>query len=569
MGVRLFSGILEITNQQQFLIVILLTVAAWGLVSFAHHSIFKSSIADWVRTATWKGPLLCVACVLVIRGGLVPIMGIPQPKIHDEFSMQLTGDTFAHFRLTNPTPAASHHFETFHENMVPTYNSKFWIGHGMVLAIGQVIFHEQWVGIFVATALMAGSICWGLQPFVGASWAFFGGLLCALRIGVLSYWMNSYWGGSLAALGGALALGGVARLMRNTVSRRVATLLGLMIGLGLALMGTTRPFEGTLFSTPLALWAVAELWRSRNVPESRSRLLRAFVSTSCVVGAVLVFLAYYNYRTTGDIALTPYSVYEARYASGPLFLWGSPKSVPAYTNAMMRDFYQNWEMEFYSVTRTRNGFLYSEEFRRVQLWVFFIGSILSIPLLVGIAVSMFRPRLRILLWCGIATFLAYSVTVFFQPHYFAPATVIVYGVIAAGLQQMWQSRSSLMKSLTGSICCVSLVFALVDSFNSIYVSEADRPNRTLVSKWVGSLPGKHLIVVSYTPGHATHYELVFNGADFATEKILWARALGPAEDQELCRAYPDRMFWDVTTNDHKLIVAPSSLCQKQRPAVGN
>ncbi|HYK04161.1 MAG TPA: hypothetical protein VE974_20590 [Thermoanaerobaculia bacterium] len=459
--------------------------------------------------------------------GVVAFNGIPRPLIHDDYAVLLGGEMFANGRASYPTHPLWPHLESFHVLQVPSYASKYPLGNELVLAFGLRLSGIALLGSWLVAAAACAAIFWALLPALPPWWAFAGGVAAAIHPLMLN-WSESYRGGGLAALGGALLFGAALRIAHEPRVRD-----GAIAGAGLALLAVSRPYEGLILAAACAI-AVHRVH------------FRTMLAAVAVASLGLLAIAAHNRAVTGSFTTLPWTVYARQYDSAPQFVWQADRPVPQYRNEEFRFVWERMHRRSYERMLEPGG-LRDELLRRVDfiatmvvndpenrrpalLFPLFLVPFLLLPFVLRedrnariaaavVAIGLLAP---------------FTIWVFRLTHYLAPLAAPV-----AALMLLLVRRLAATPRGQRFAIAIAIVFAVNAAMTLSWWSkraEGMEPVRQRLVQQAGG--GKHLFIVA-----PDAHGLVYNGADIDAARVVWARDLG--DNRALLAYFKDRKQWRV------------------------
>ena len=546
---RLFYSFLPLHNPigfgaADFIEITLALVLAGAALAWAK---WAARAERFASNVAWSMAILAVLPV-VLRLAMLHTSPIPSPLGADDFSYLLLGDTLAHFRLTNPVHPMHRFFETFFILQEPSYSSIYPLGPGLALAFGQMVFRQPWAGIALSTAAFTSLCYWMLRAWTKPGWALVGGVLAVIQFGPFSHWMNTYWGGALAAAAGCLVFGAMPRL-RDRWRTRDAVLLGI----GLAIHLLTRPFESILLGLSVILFFAPLVAKQRD-------LLRAASIAAMIVGPALGLMLLHDKKVTGSWTTLPYALCRYQYGVPSTFTF-QPNPVPH--NQLTREQQISYDVQSFvhgPGTDTISSFLERLAGRARFYRFFFLPALyLALP---AFSWSLRDRRMRYVLFTLLIFFVGTNVYGYFYAHYVAGVTCLFLLVTVVSLENL--SRLKISGHLVGPDAVRVILFLCGAHFlfwfgvqlasNQDFakdleryqtwdeVNHGDLDGRLGVNRQLAQYPGRQLVFVRYWPKH-TLTEWVYNSADIDRQSVVFARDLGAEENEKLLAYYPDRATW--------------------------
>ena len=375
-----------------------------------------------------------------------------------------------------------------------------------------------------------------LRAWLPPRWALVGGLL-AVAHPLLLQWGQNYWGGALAAAGGALLIGAFPRLWR-----RPRALLLAIVAVGLAILANTRPFEGLVLALLLGV-PLAYHHRRRPV-----ELLRRSVRGLAVLIVAAGGMMYYNHRVTSHAFRLPYMVYESQYAAAPLFVWQSAPPAKEYRSPAVGNFELNYEQKHWRKELSLGGwFIEAVRVKIPEVAGDYLRPALALPFLLAPWLGRRRRRVRRAALILALFLLASTQANWLFAHYVAPGTALCLYLVTVGLRSLWRWR---MGTLPAGRLVVALVLVGQVAGAGWWISGR---REALAGSWtvhrmglearMRESGGRHVVFVRYGPEHLFHTEWVYNTDDIDAQDVVWVRDLGDAENRRLMAYYRDRSPW--------------------------
>jgi hypothetical protein len=496
------------------------------------------SVIELVDRIAPRAPIIAFAITVACGIVIARVYGMPLPRTQDELSYVLGGETFASGRLANPQHPLWRSFETFHVLVHPTYASKYPPSQSMVLAFGQLLFGRQIVGAWLSCGAAAAAIAWMMRAIGSAREALLAGVVASIMIGT-SYWVNSYWGGAVAAGAAALVVGGTHRWLEHGRARDATAL-----AIGVALLALSRPFEGALLTLAFGALLAWKIWKTRPAI-ARTLVLPAAI----VLGLTGAFLLRYDAAVTGHPFLLPYMLYERDYGPMPVFVWGTPRSEPAVPAQVFADLvaYNRARHEWVTDPATAPMAVVG---RLIVYMKMFLAAPL-VPLVFAALLDRARRR-EILFTTGALVFCIAGMLCaeFTFPHYAAPVMCLCVLLVVRAVSAL------AARGRAGAYVAAGVI--------ALYAWRAAGDGREMANKYAHewhharhrmerhlAASGRHVILVKYAAPHDFLEEWVSNHADIDASPVVWARSLDEETDARVLDYYGDRKAWTLTVSANR------------------
>ena len=460
--------------------------------------------------------------------------------VHDESAYLLQAQLFAKWRFTAPTPPLYHFFEQLYVNLVPAISSKYPPGTSLLIAPG-VRFGYPGLPIVAANALSGALVFLLARRIAGVVVAMLTWALWVSSFPVL-YFHAMYLSEVPTSLAWLATWWGIARWRTSGRTRDLA-----IAALAIAYCGITRPLTAVALAFAVGI-VMRRVRRTTSPPLRRAEL----VTLGTAAALALLFVGIWSWRSTGNPALTPLTLYTRTYVPFDKLGFGAraadapSASLPWDQQITDRAFYE--EHQRHTVAHLPVAAFSRARMIGCDMWYDWRGG-LALVALVGLAGAPIE------LWVGLGAlalqlllYLLYAHPPTWSLYYIEGLPVLAFATalgVPVVLSLGTRGRApAVARLLAGAALFLMLLYPAWVTMHQ--VRDQISADHSYYDAFLGSLPplpdstSTAIVFVRYSKAHNDGLSLVRNVPDLADESIWVAYDRG-AENTKLMSIAPDRV----------------------------
>ncbi len=536
------------------LLLALLLVAAWLVARVPERApwlgALDRALNGWLLPAAAFAA--AVAVTAYVWGSLNPIA-----VYHDEAAYLLQAELFARWRWTLPSPVVPRAFEQAAVLVTPVLAPKMGPGHALALVPG------VWLGMpalmpLLFTGAAAALLVMLARRIAGGAVALLTLILWLTASGNL-VWRPTYFSETSSSVAW---LGAWWCLLEWRATRRTGWLLAVAALTGWGAI--TRPLTFVAFAIPLGVIVLRDV--------VRTGAWRQFGAAVAIGTACLLVIPLQAWRVTGHPLKSPLGLYTRMYLPSDVIGFGLHAGVPE--RALPADIARVYEdFDKLHATHTlaalpktfgeRAAAIFNMQFGG---WRWVLAPVLIVGALAGIAelsVALVTALLVML------SYLAYAHVAQWTVYYVELMPVLSFAA-ALGLARSMTWLSTRVRGAPlpqGAAALTAGLVLLITLQPSALEVDAYRRRiehltayqREFFAAMNDRTDPRKLVFVKYGKGHKPHYSLIRNVADPATAPVITAYDLGPAVNDSVRHAFPDRSVYLLDTSTRtlqKIVFAP-------------